>query len=110
MDSINEDYIKNIMRARDTRGPDGEVDGQELDRASRSQSAKGQLGMDDGDANRKHQQTEKSLNRSQSYPTIHKDLGSEMADKLNEHSGDDEEGASAQNNRSKNGSPILNPN
>ena len=110
MDSINEDYIKNIIRARDTRGPDGDVDGQELDNPSRSQSAKGQLGMDDGDANRAHQQTEKSLNRSQSYPTMHKDLGPEVADKLNEHSGDEEEGASAQNNRSKNGSPPLNPN
>ena len=109
MDNINEDYIKNIIRAGETRGPDGEVDGQELDNPSQSRSERDQAGIEDGDANRKHQQTEKSLNRTQSYPSAHKDLGPEMADKLNEHSGDDEGGASAQNNRSKNGSPILNP-
>jgi len=48
----------------------------------------------DGDANQKHQQTENSLNRSQSYPSMPKDRQADGADKANQRSGDIEDGAS----------------
>jgi hypothetical protein len=47
----------------------------------------------DGDANQKHLQTENSLNRSQSYPSMPKDQA-DGAGKPNERSGDIEDDAS----------------
>ena len=42
------------------------------------------------DNSQHHQKTEKSLNRSQSYPAMPPDLGTEMIGDLNENSGRDQ--------------------
>lgn len=81
------------MKQDETQGPSDEVikDGKRSHQSSSPMENLRQLNKEYGES---HQQTEKSLNRSQSYHTIPKDLITESIENLNQYSGHDEEQSS----------------
>jgi len=84
VDNIHDEYIRNIIKAGETRGPD--EDGP----ADRQHDSSPQVESQEGS---RHQRTEKSLNRSRSQIAMPKDLSGEIKGikGLNENSEDEEE-------------------
>ena len=110
VDHIHDEYIRNIIKAGDTRGPDEDGLG------DRQNDSSPQIESQEGS---RHQRTEKSLNRSRSQIAMPKDLSGEIKGikGLNENSEDEEDQnrvpsggrESRQNQHDTEGSPILEP-